>query len=249
LHWNNDDTEQQPMALKGNSTADALVFWDSVSATFGSNKMVFYELYNEPHLNDVTAYIHGNAQYAGMLELAAAVRKNAPDAMLIVAGAKSYAYDAESLVSLDAEFLKQGETNVMWNFHPYMGPNQAGDQTKCAAGFEALLEVVEKNTTKPSIITEFGQSCCGTDAPCEQCPGTYHGVAMGYDEMIIQIAEKHGVSWLPWAWIPGASSSDGDGKLCLNANAGNANGTVLAGSVNGEGADFAKLWSAYASKP
>ena len=60
---------------------------------------------------------------------------------------------------------------------------------------------------------------------------------------------RHAVSWLPWAWLPGASSTNGNGKLCLNVNAGNANGTALAEPVKGEGANFAKLWATYATKP
>jgi hypothetical protein len=50
LHWNDDDSEQQPMAEKKSASgANALEFWDSVSKTFAGNELVFYELYNEPH--------------------------------------------------------------------------------------------------------------------------------------------------------------------------------------------------------
>ena len=35
--------------------------------------MVFYELYNEPHISDLVAYTDGNANTAGMLEMLAAV--------------------------------------------------------------------------------------------------------------------------------------------------------------------------------
>lgn len=69
LHWDSDDTEQQPMAGK-----DCVDFWTSVSQQFGNNSMVFYELYNEPHTSDLAAYASGNAQTAGMLEMLSAVR-------------------------------------------------------------------------------------------------------------------------------------------------------------------------------
>ena len=69
LHWDSDDTEQQPMAGK-----DCVAFWTSVSQQFGNNSMVFYELYNEPHTSDLAAYASGNAQTAGMLEMLSAVR-------------------------------------------------------------------------------------------------------------------------------------------------------------------------------
>lgn len=53
LHWNDDDTEQQSMALKNGPvrTSSASSFWSSVAETFKDNDMVFYELYNEPHLD------------------------------------------------------------------------------------------------------------------------------------------------------------------------------------------------------
>jgi len=67
-----------------------------------------------------------------MLEMEAAVRSNAPDAVLVIAGGKSWAYDSDTLVALDKELKHQ---NTIWNFHPYMGANQAGDDRKAAAGF------------------------------------------------------------------------------------------------------------------
>ena len=53
-----------------------------------------------------------------MLEMIQTVRKNAPDSVMVVAGAEAYAYDADSLISLDK--LAKDDL-LMWNFHPYMG--------------------------------------------------------------------------------------------------------------------------------
>jgi len=50
LHWNDDDTEQQEMAVK-NSASNAIDFWKNISMDFASNPNVFYELYNEPHID------------------------------------------------------------------------------------------------------------------------------------------------------------------------------------------------------
>ena len=82
---------------------DAVAFWESVAETFGSNDHVAYELYNEPHNNDVTEYINGSSTKAGMKEMAAAVRKHSKDSLLVVAGAQGYAYDASSLLELDRQ--------------------------------------------------------------------------------------------------------------------------------------------------
>jgi protein subunit release factor A len=80
LHWNDDDNEQQNMALKAKSgTGGSVEFWESVSETFAGNDHVFYELYNEPHNNETDVFIHGDDTYAGMLDMIAAVRKNSAD--------------------------------------------------------------------------------------------------------------------------------------------------------------------------
>ena len=43
-------------------------------------------------------------------------------------------------MTLDGKLKATGEENVVYNFHPYMGPDQAGDHTKCPVGFETHVE-------------------------------------------------------------------------------------------------------------
>ena len=192
--------------------------------------------------------MHGDATTAGMLEMLAAVRAYAPSAPVIIAGAAAYAYDSASLLTLDASLKAASASNIIWNFHPYMGPPQAGASDKCAAGFEVHLNALKSGTERPSIITEFGQACCPTTVgQCESCSGSYRGVAMGYNEQILTIATTYNVSWLPWAWRPPASN--GAGKKCEDLNGGNAFGTQLAGPEAGNrGADFAGLWRQFAGR-
>ena len=215
LHWTDDDTNNAPMAGKGNTSCVA--FWDSVALKFGENPMVFYELYNEPHRISTAVWAQGDATHSGMLEMLAAVRKHTKNPV-IIAGSQSFAYDADSLVALDATLVKQGESNVLWNFHPYMGPNQAGATNKCPMGFESMLMTVFNATDKPAIITEFGQGCQATHGAAESCPGSYEGRLLGYDETILTIATKYNVSWLPWAWRPMAKGPNT--KTCQDANGG-----------------------------
>lgn len=235
LHWNDDDAEQQQMALKSDRGADSLKFWDSVASTFKDNRMVFYELYNEPHISDMNAYVQGNSQVAGMLEMRDAVRKHSADAVLIIAGAAGWAYDADSLLTLDKHLNPQ--ENVMWNLHPYTNaPN------KCPAGYESLLKELVSSTHKPIIVTEFGQACSPTDGPGQGCPST----GMGYDETIISISAKYSVSWLPWAWQP--SSKAPNFRNCQTLNGGTIeapDSLKLVHVTNGKGADFETLWSKY----
>jgi len=240
LHWADDDGEQQPMA--GKTTANCVTFWDSVASTFGDNPLVFYELYNEPHTT-VDQWMNGDAKTAGMLEMLAAVRKHTTNPA-IIAGSAGYAYDSMSLVQLDAKLKAAGDSNVIYNFHPYMGPAQAGAMDKCADGFEQHVFRILNSTDKPIIITEFGQACCPTDGACESCPATFNGTVMGYDQSLLTIATKNGVSWLPWAWRPGAGGMNTGTCEDLNGG-GTPPGTGLAHPTNGKGGDFLTLWNTF----
>ena len=216
-------------------------FWSSVAQRFGHNQYVFYELYNEPHISDESAYATGDATTAGMLEMLAQVRKHT-DNPVVIAGAAAYAYDADSLVTLDAQLVAASATNILFNFHPYMGPAQAGASNKCPAGFRELVSEVVSKTDRPLIITEFGQACCPTTGGvCEHCPSSDHG----YDEEILIIAQENKMSWLPWAWRPTAAGPNP--KTCQDVNGGGPDGNDgLTHPTDGKGADFATLWKTYA---
>jgi len=252
LHWNDDVDEQRVMALKKpesgsslNATGSAIDFWDSVSKMFADNKMVWYELYNEPHINgDYESYAHGSDTYAGMVEMFKTVRTNAPNAMLVVAGQTGWAYDSDSLITLDKEL----DSNVIYNWHPYMGPAQAGSATKSAQGFlDMVKKIKDAGITKPLVITEFGQSCCDTDGQCYQYPGTWNGKAMGYVEAIINIALDQKISFLPWAWRPvaGTSNCEAGRRNGNDINGEDGNSKVLTTNHGGKGANFAKLFQIY----
>jgi hypothetical protein len=73
-----------------------------------------------------------------MISMAQAVRKNSQNPM-VIAGAYQYAYDADSLISLKALEPFKDDQNLIWNFHPYQGPSQAGAKNKNADGFEAMI--------------------------------------------------------------------------------------------------------------
>jgi len=118
LHWNDDVTEQEEMALKGSGTAntgDSLTFWRAISARFANNPLVWYELYNEPHAPSYDVWLNGNNRFEGMKAMAAAVRESNIKGMILVAGAFSFAYDADSLV----QFTRDAPVDrVLFVFHP-----------------------------------------------------------------------------------------------------------------------------------
>ncbi len=203
LHWNDDTTQQQPMALKDTTiqpvTGDSKKFWSHISKTFRNNGYVWYELYNEPYINDYLTWSNGNDLYWGMIDLYNTIRKNTNNP-IVIAGSSSYAYDSASLIQFDK--ANPELTNVIYNFHPYMGSAQKGDPTKAPVGFENIVTTMQSSVSKPLIITEFGQYCCVASGACYQYPGTYNGIAMGYSAAILTIAAKYNVSWTIWAWKP-----------------------------------------------
>jgi len=243
LHWTDDDTDNAGMAGKG--ATNCVDFWDSAASMFADNTLVFYELYNEPHRVDLDAWMNGDDTTSGMLEMLAAVRKHTTAAPVIIAGCNGYAYDSDSLISLDAQ-LDDTDMNIIYNFHPYMGPNQAGDSKKCPAGFETYVTAVLSATGKPAIVTEFGQGCNPTHAASEQCDGVYDGKTLGYVETIATIADKHAVSWLPWAWK--GTTSGPNTKNCQDMNGGDEFGNSLVSPTDGKGADFAGLWTTFGNR-
>jgi hypothetical protein len=95
LHWNDDSSKQQPMALKG--SASAIDFWGAVARQYGSNKRVMFELYNEPHLDSFDTFANGDATYAGMLEMYQTVRAVTSDSMIVYSFPCSLALRRSSL--------------------------------------------------------------------------------------------------------------------------------------------------------
>ena len=110
-------------ATEGDKIGDSVEFWESIASTFKDNEYVFYELYNEPHLQDETTndiYLNGDDTYVGMLEMIAAVRQHSKDQVLVIAGAKDWSFNNDSLIELDS---KTDDTLIMYNYHAYMNPS------------------------------------------------------------------------------------------------------------------------------
>ena len=68
------------MALPaGEKVGGSIEFWESIAEKFKDNELVFYELFNEPHLPTSTStdvYLNGDDTYVGMLQMIEAVRKH-----------------------------------------------------------------------------------------------------------------------------------------------------------------------------
>ena len=241
LHWNDEVTEQRPMALnttKNGPTGDSLAFLNAISLKYGTNPLVWYELYNEPYLQtseyslyrDGGTSADGSEVYYGMKTLYNAVRNNTANP-IIIAGSSDYAYDATSLIQFQKDV---NPVNVLYNFHPYMGGGQGSE--KSPAAFEVLVNSMITNVGKPVILTEAGQYCCVSNGDCGSYTASNN---VGYLEAILQIAQKYNLSWTVWGWIPNTAGTCSP----INANNGDILMTCAAGQACG--ANYSNLIPTY----
>jgi len=236
LHWNDDVTEQQAMALRDTdgTTGDSIQFWEALAQRYGDNHLVWYELYNEPFASNYQDWKLGGNGYEGMQPMYEAIRRFTPYP-IVIAGQRNYAYDADSLVSFVREVQPQG---VVMNLHPYMGPYQAGDPSKNIDGYEQRVQQVLDQTGLPLIITEFGQYCCPADSACYLYSGQYDGDNMGYVEAVLTVNLKYDVSWTAWAWRPNIAGN-GD---CNQPDANDGNQLYNSDNYGGNGANWSRLF-------
>ena len=89
-----------------------------------------------------------------MSRMISAVRTNAPDAVLVLAGPGGWAYETSELV----RYARDAPGGIIFNLHPYMGPYQDCDPSfdKTPDGFAKSIAVL-RAAGRPTIITEFGQ--------------------------------------------------------------------------------------------
>ena len=107
------------------------------------------------------------------------------------------------MLALDDEIT---DDLIMYNYHAYMNPDNP-KALKNVDSLEISIQEIISQTSKPIILTEFGQFCCETDGKCGLYEGTWGGEQMGYAEAIVRISQQYAISWTPWAWRPGASKN------------------------------------------
>ena len=185
LHWaapgTNQATNQWPMADADHSPT----FWKSMAATFKSNHAVLFDLFNEPYVSSWSCWLSGcqassdvtgttvTYQTAGMQQLVDAVRSTGATTPLMLGGL-GYADDASSWRQYEP---KDPDHQLVVSFHTY---NFGGcNSPSCwSAELAPLAKAV------PVVTGEFGEDGC-TDT---------------YDLAYMPWADRHGVSYLGWAW-------------------------------------------------
>jgi endoglucanase len=117
---------------------EAADFFDAMSKTYGSDPHVLYELANEPNGPDVN-WEQACRPYAE--KVLAAVRKNAPDALVLV-GTPTWDQD----VDLAARHPLAPDNNLLYVFHFYAGTH----------GPELRAKITAAAQTIPLFCTEWG---------------------------------------------------------------------------------------------
>lgn len=176
-------------------------FWSSVAKTFGSDRDIFFELFNEPRDVSWAVWQHGGAvtsdgyhyRGVGMQQLVDAVRATGTHDVILVDGPDF----AARLGGVPTHSLRGG--GIGYVVHPYAGVDGTDPHTwEKRFGFLAARRLV--------VATEFG----------DQRPGV-----TPYDRSILRFFRTHGIGWTAWAWWAGGyrfpSLVSGPGGRCVDA--------------------------------
>ncbi|HZC07919.1 MAG TPA: cellulase family glycosylhydrolase [Ktedonobacterales bacterium] len=170
-------------------------FWQDLAEIYQNDPRVLFDLFGEPYNIDWSQWWHGGSvtsdcfayQHAytytaiGMPALAADVRAIAPRNIIILSGA-GWGYDLSGINRQNAVQV----SNVLYATHPWdhQSAQQPGDWPRAFGATARQL---------PVIATEFGAYDCRT----------------GYISTEITYFERLHMSFLAWAWAPGACTTPG----------------------------------------
>jgi endoglucanase len=180
LHWAGPGTQQATGIIPMPDADHAPDFWRSVAAEYKDDHAVLFDLYNEPHEVSWGCWEHGceihdkrvgDYRAAGMAELVRAVRSTGATQPVMLGGTQWARDDEGWLAHLPPD---PAEAEVASN-HTY---NFSACYNRCRA---ALAEITK---THPVVTGEMGEG---------DCRDTYIDPYMHW-------ADRHGVSYLAWAW-------------------------------------------------
>lgn len=207
LHFSGDGqhkaVEQEPMANRPHSNA----FWRGVAEKFKGNSAVMFELFNEPHLNDVTVTGgsawgcwrdggctvkgtnsgDGSFTVAGMQEMLTAVRTTGATNIVIVTG-----QDWGADLSGWAQYRPADPLNqLIAGWHTYGDGLSCGNQACWNTTLTSVL------TNVPILATEIGQL-----PPQQKC-------AHNYIDQVMNWLDSHNMQgYYAWTWGPFSCGND-----------------------------------------
>ena len=233
----------------------AVAFWDTVSKRYANNPYVFYELYNEPHLQhsqqNWDIYYGGNSQYAGMLQMYDTIRANDIDGMIIMGGMQQYATDSQSLLAFYLKYKEDNHVfphNILYNIHAYQGASQG-----LAKSLQAVVRLaLSLKTIGPVIFTEFGQICCNnvTQMDCKGEQGECNAVATGTHFVfnMVNFAMQMDISFVGWGWRGNNSNTCTNHEPNCNVpDMRSSDGNLVTGAYGG--ANWRNVWQTFVSNP
>ena len=160
--------DEDPNVYKEN----AIEFFEEISSHYSNNDGIIYEICNEPNGDTTWDDIYDYA-----MEIIPVIRKNAPDAVIIV-GTPGHSFDVEEVLNKPLQF-----ENIMYAFHVYV------DVTSKKVTDMNWLER-KLDTELPIFVTEWGI----TDEDNEG-GNLYKDRA----EAFIEMMEERGISWCNWS--------------------------------------------------
>jgi len=187
LHWSAAGTtlalSQDRMANRDHSVA----FWASVAAAFKDDPRTAFDLYNEPHNVTWSVWKSGDATYAGMDDLIAAVRSTGARNWVIASGIE-WGNDLRGwLANRPADPIGRVAAGAhIYNFN------------RCVTSTCWTAELGPAIGAVPLFITELGENDC----------------ASSFVSSLLTWADAHDVAgYSAWAWNTSMSCGGGPGLI------------------------------------
>ena len=167
----------------------AINFWNAVASRYANNRLVAFDLYNEPHNVSDQVWLNGGTAsqgllpyaVAGMQQLYSAVRGAGANNLVIVSG---NAWGNELPTTLVSG------SNIVYGVHVYTCPQAPPPSSSCSGAnpydpSPILQPWVAPSATVPVMVSEFGWP-----------DNTNHT----YNSAVIAFAQAHGWGWNAFAW-------------------------------------------------